>query len=128
MTRARRGSPSRSKARCAADQNGQATVELVALLPLLLITPLAAAAVIAAHAAAEQAGQAAEAGAVALLRGDDPRAAALRALPEPARHRAAIAIRGRRVTVALGPRLPIHTLERPLIARVTVDAGPEVAP
>jgi hypothetical protein len=119
---------SRSRGRCAAAQNGQATVELVALLPLLLVTALAAAAVIAAHAAGEQAGQAAEAGAVALLRGDDARAAALRALPEPARRRAAIAVRARRVTVALRPRLPIHALERRLIARVTADAGREAAP
>jgi hypothetical protein len=127
MTRARRTPPSRSTAGWAADQHGQATVELVALLPLLLLTALAAAAVIAAHAAGEQAGQSAEAGAVALLRGDDARAAALRALPDPARRRAAIAVRGRRVTVALRPRLPIHALERPLIARVTADAGAKAA-
>jgi hypothetical protein len=55
-----------------ADHNGQATVELVALLPLLLITALAAAALIAAQAAGEQAGQAAEAGAVALLGKETP--------------------------------------------------------
>jgi hypothetical protein len=111
-----------------ADQNGQATVELVALLPLLLVTALAAAALIAAHAAAEQAGQAAEAGAVALLQGDDARAAARDALPETARRRAAIAIRGHRVTVTLRPRLPLHALERRLTAHVTADAGAEATP
>jgi hypothetical protein len=112
----------------AADHDGQATVELVALLPLLLITALAAAAVIAAHTAGEQAGQAAEAGAVALLRGDDAHAAARAALPDGARRRAAIAVRGRRVTVTLTPRLPIRALERHLTAHVTADAGPEAAP
>jgi hypothetical protein len=112
----------------AADQDGQATVELVALLPLLLITALAVAAIIAAHAAGEQAGQAAEAGAVALLRGDDARAAARDALPKDARHRAAITVRGPRVTVALRPHLPIGALEGPLTAHETAHAGPEVAP
>ena len=112
----------------AVDQNGQATVELVALLPLLLITALAAAALIAAHAAGEQAGQAAEAGAIALLQGDDARAAARDALPQAARGRAVIAIRGHRVTVTLHPRLPLHALERRLTAHATADAGAGATP
>src|SRR5215212_5503279 len=82
-------------ARC----GGQATVEFVASLPLVLLAALAGAAVIAAHAAGEQAGQAAEAGAVAVLQGRDARAAARRALPAGARAHAAIDVRGRRVTV-----------------------------
>jgi hypothetical protein len=112
----------------AADPNGQATVELVALLPLLLVTALAAAALIAAHAAGEQAGQAAEAGAVALLRGDDARAAARAALPTAARRRASIAVQGRRVTVTLRPHLPLHALEGRLTAHVTAAAGAEASP
>ena len=51
----------------AADETGQATVEFVALLPLVLAVALAAAAILAGHAAAEHAGQAAQAGAMALL-------------------------------------------------------------
>jgi Flp pilus assembly protein TadG len=107
-------------------ERGQATVELVALLPLLLIAALAGAAVLAAHTAGEQAGQAAEAGAVALLQGGDPRAAARHALP-PHAH-AEIAVHGRRVTVSIRPDLPLAALERRLTARATADAGPETAP
>ena len=108
--------------------DGQATVELVALLPLLLIAALAGAALIAAHTAGEQAGQAAQAGAMALLQGSDPRAAARRALPAAVRRRAAIAIHGRRVTVHIRPDLPLTALERSLTGTATVHAGPETTP
>jgi hypothetical protein len=108
------------------DASGQATVELIALLPLLLIAALAGAALLAAQAAGEEAGEAAEAGAVALLRGGDPREAARRALPEHAR--AQIAVAGRRVTVTVLPHLPLAGLERRLAAHATATAGPEPAP
>ena len=107
-------------------EEGQATVELIALLPLLLIAGFAGAVVLAAHATGEQAGQAAEAGAVALLQGGDPRAAARDALPDHARAR--IAVDGRRVTVTLRPHLPLVSLERRLTASATAEAGPEPAP
>jgi hypothetical protein len=111
-----------------ADERGQATVELIALLPLLLVAALAGGALLAAQAAGEQAGMAAQAGAMALLQGGDPRAAATRALPAAARSRAVIRVRGRRVTVRVRPRLPIAALTRPLTAHATADAGPEHAP
>jgi hypothetical protein len=107
-------------------EDGQATVELVAFLPLVLIATLAGAALIAGHAAAEQAGEAAEAGAVALLQGGDPRAAARRALA-PHTH-ATIDVHGRRVTVHVRPDLPITALERPLTGDATADAGREPMP
>jgi Flp pilus assembly protein TadG len=108
--------------------DGQATVELVALLPLLLIVALAAAGLLASQAAGEQAGQAAEAGAVALLQGHDPRAAARRALPAPNRADAEIEVESRRVTVRVRPNLPLAALERPLTAEAVADAGPEATP
>ena len=111
-----------------ADERGQATVELIALLPLLLAAALAGAVLLAAQAAGEQAGAAAQAGAMALLQGGDPRAAAKRALPPAARPRSVIRVRGRRVTVHVRPRLPTATLARPLTAHATADAGPEPAP
>lgn len=107
---------------------GQATVELVALLPLLLIAALAGAALVASHAAGEQAGQAAQAGAMALLQGGDPRAAARRALPAGTRRRAAIEVDGHRITVRVRPDLPLAALERPLAASATADAGPDAGP
>jgi type II secretory pathway pseudopilin PulG len=108
--------------------DGQATVELIALLPLLLIVALAAAALLAAHTAGEQAGQAAEAGAVALLQGHDARAAARRALPTATRRRAEIHVDDRRVTVRVRPSVPLAALARPLTAEAVADAGPERTP
>jgi len=107
---------------------GQATVELVALLPLLIVVALTAAALLAGHAAGEHAGQAAQAGAMALLQGGDPRAAARAALPTAARDGAKIEVDGRRITVHVRPRLPIAALASPLTARATADAGPEPSP
>jgi Flp pilus assembly protein TadG len=105
------------------DDAGQATVELVALLPLVLAVALTAAALVAGHAAAEQAGQAAQAGAMALIQGGDPRSAARRALPDGTR--ATIEVDGRRVTVDVRPRLPVGPVADAMTARVTADAGPE---
>ena len=101
--------------------DGQATVELVALLPLLLLVGLAAAAFVAAQSASEQAGQAAQAGAMALLQGGDPRAAARAALPRHAH--ATITVHDHRITVRVRPRLPLPGLAGPLTATETADAG-----
>ena len=107
-------------------ERGQATVELTALLPLLAMVALSAYAVLAARAAGEQAGASAGAAAIALIQDRDPRAAADEALPRPYRRGAVVTVAGRRVTVAVTPRVPL--LARWLTARVTADAGPERTP
>jgi Flp pilus assembly protein TadG len=107
-------------------ESGQATVELVALIPVLLLVTLAAAALVAGHGAREQAGYAAQAGAMAMLQGGDPRESARRALPAGVRRRAGIEVNGRRVTVRVRPPLPI--VARAMTAEVTADAGPEPGP
>ena len=66
----------RTRAEC-----GQASIELLALAPLLLIVAFAAAQVLAALACREYAAHGAHAGAVALLQGGDPVQAARAALP-----------------------------------------------
>jgi hypothetical protein len=104
--------------------SGQAAVELVALLPLMLLAGLAGAVVLASQAAGEQAGQAAQAGAMALLQGGDPRAAAREALPAAARERSAITVDGRRITVSVRPSVPLPALAGPLTAEAAADAGP----
>ena len=109
-------------------ERGQATVELVALLPLLLAAGLAAATLLAARSAHEHAGQAAQAGAMALLQGGDPRAAASDALPAEARARTTITVRGHRVEIGLHPRSPIPGPGAALAASATADAGPAPAP
>jgi hypothetical protein len=93
---------------------------------VVLAVALAAAALLAGHTAVEQAGQAAQAGAMALLQEGDPREAARRALPPGAR--ATIEIEGRRVTVTVRPRLPIEPLGATMTAKATADAGPEPSP
>jgi hypothetical protein len=108
--------------------DGQATVELVAFLPLLLVIALAAAAVLAGQVAGEQAGQAAEAGALARLQGADPRGAARRALPPSARRRTRIDVHGDRITVHVRPNLPLAALEAPLTGTATAATGSPAAP
>ena len=105
------------------DVRGQATVELVGLLPVLAAVALAAYTVLAAHRAEEQAGAAAEAGAVALLQDRDAVAAAREALGKAAARWATIRADGARVTVTLRPRVPL--LASRLAATVTADAGEE---
>jgi hypothetical protein len=105
---------------------GQATVELLLVLPLVLVAALAGGAIIAARAAQERADDAARAGAMALLQGDDPLEAARN--PLTARERAGVTVRGRRVTVTITPHLPFGLALPPLRARATADAGPEPRP
>ena len=106
-------------------QRGQSTVELTALLPLLMLLAFGAYAVLAAHAAREQAGTAAEAGAIALLQDRDPTGAAREALPG---RRAQIEVRGRRVTVTVRPAVQPRFLTEALATTASADAGPEPAP
>jgi hypothetical protein len=105
---------------------GQATVELAGLLPLVAAVAVAAFTVLAAHTAHEQAGQAAEAGAIALLQDRDARAAASAALPPAIRRRTRIVIDGRRVKVSVRPKVPL--LAGRFTATATADAGTEATP
>jgi hypothetical protein len=114
--------------RRATGERGQTAVELVALLPLLLGAGLAGGAVLAGHAAGEQAGQAAQAGAMAIIQGRDARAAARAVLPEEVRDRSSVEVRGRRVAVSVRPRLPVAGLAGPWAGRAVADAGPEPPP
>jgi hypothetical protein len=103
---------------------GQASVELVALLPLAALIALAIGQLLAAGSARELAGNAAEAGAAALLQGSDPTAAARDALPGWSRDRTTVHVAGRRVEVHVRPRTVLPLLAERLEASVTADAGP----
>jgi hypothetical protein len=111
-------------ARLRTDVAGQASVELAVLAPLLVLVVLAAAQLLAAGAAAALADHAAEAGAVALLEGADPAAAARDAVPGWSRGRMTVAVDGRRVRVRLRPPAPVSALGTLLEAGGTADAGP----
>jgi hypothetical protein len=110
------------------DADGQATVELLALVPLVIVAALAAAAILARAGAEERAGEAARAGAMALLQDDDPTAAARAALTARERRSARVAVAGRRVTVSLLAPSGLHRLVPLGPSRATADAGPEPRP
>ncbi|MEA2127149.1 MAG: hypothetical protein QOJ85_40 [Solirubrobacteraceae bacterium] len=110
--------------RDAPGERGQASVELAVLAPLLLAIALAAAQLLAAGAAAALADHAAEAGAVALLQGTDPIAAARAAVPGWSRRRMEVKVDGRQVHVRLRPPAPISALGALLEAGGKADAGP----
>lgn len=105
-------------------QRGQASVELVALLPVLVVGALVAAQLLAAGRCRELAGHAATAGAMALLQDEDPAAAARHALPGWSRSRLDVAIRGRVVRVVLRPPGLLPGVGRALRSRARADAGP----
>lgn len=114
--------------RAASGDRGQSTVEVVTLLPLLLAVVLAVVQLLLAGLAREQAGTAAQAGAMAILQGDDPQDAAREAVPGWARSRVAVRVGGRRVEVRLRAPVVVPRLARALSPTVHADAGPEAAP
>ncbi len=105
-------------------ERGQAGVELVALLPVLVLGALVVAQLLAAGRCRELAGHAAAAGATALLQDEDPVAAARRALPGWSRRRLNVTVRGRSVRVALRPPGILPGAADHLWTRVRADAGP----
>ncbi|HET8820452.1 MAG TPA: hypothetical protein VFM57_02820 [Thermoleophilaceae bacterium] len=101
---------------------GQAAVELLALLPLVLAVAMAAAQLLAVGYASVLAGNAAEAAALAVAGGGDPRAAARQALPGWSRAHARVSMSGGEVRVNLRP----PTLLRPLAGELEVAANASV--
>lgn len=85
------------------DQRGQATLELLGLLPVLLAVALAGAQLLAVGYSSVLAENAAEAAALALAGGGDPRAGAREALPGWSRTHARVSVSGGEVQVRLRP-------------------------
>jgi hypothetical protein len=106
-------------------QRGQSTVEVVALLPVLALAGLALLQLLVAGAAGEYAGHAAEAGAVAIVQGREPTAAARESLPSWSTHRVDVRVSGARVEVRVRPPALIPRLGALLTATASADAGPE---
>ena len=82
---------------------GQATVEVVGMLPLIAVVAYAALQALAAGLAAELADHAAEAGAVAILEGGDPHDAAEHAIPGWSGAHIDVAVHARTVRVRVRP-------------------------
>lgn len=91
-------------------ESGQATVELVAALPALLLAGLVALQLMLAGYALTLADGAAEAGALALASGRPATEAARESLPGWARDDAAVAIDGGRIAVTLRPPSPFAAI------------------
>lgn len=104
--------------------DGQASVELVALLPLVVAIALGVLQALAVGRAAELAGHAAQSAAVALAQGRDGEAAARAALPGWAKARIDVEARGTRVRVRLTPPSFVPGLGARLAVAATADAGP----
>jgi hypothetical protein len=103
---------------------GQASIELLGALPLLLVAALGAAQLLAAGLCREYAAQSARAGAVALIQGGDPREAARDAVPGWSSRRVQVTVDGRQVTVRVLPRAALPGLTGLLVAEAVADAGP----
>jgi hypothetical protein len=98
---------------------GQATVEAIALVPLFVAVGLGILQLLAVGYASVLAGNAAEAGALALAAGNDARAGARQALPGWSRARAEVEVDGGRVEVRVRPPSPVHALAEELEVRAT---------
>ena len=108
-------------------ESGQAAIETVAMLPLLIAVALAIGHALSAQAARELAGHAAEAAAIAVVRGSDPKEAAEASLPGWSRERMDVAVKGRDVRVRLRPLAVVPGVADVLATTATADAGPPVA-
>ena len=95
-------------------QRGQASVELLGALPVVLLLGLACFQLLAVGYAKVHAGAAAEAGALALVAGGDPAAAARESLPGWSRAQARVVEEGGLVRVTLRPPSPLARLAREL--------------
>lgn len=105
-------------------EDGQSSIELLGVLPLLVVLVLAAAEVLAAGGARTAASSAAEAGAMAVLQGGDPAAAARDAAPAWSHARLTVRVAGRRVTVRATPPTLLPWLPSRLASTATASAGP----
>ena len=104
-------------------ERGQAAVELIGALPVLLVLGLAVAQLLAVGYAAVLAGNAAEAGALALAARADAEASVRNALPGWSSSGASVRVRGGRVTVRLRPPALVSALSRKLEVASTASVA-----
>lgn len=106
-------------------ERGQASVELVAGLPALLLAALLSLQLLAAGYALTLADGAAEAGALALASGGSAASAVRYALPGWARDDVDVSVRGGGVTVRLRPPSPFRGIADRLEVTSSASARPE---
>jgi hypothetical protein len=105
-------------------ERGQATVELVAALPALLLAALVALQLLVTGYSITLADGAAEAGALALASGGSAAEAARGALPGWAEDDVSVAVEGGRVSVRLRPPSPLEAIARRLEVTSSAAARP----
>jgi hypothetical protein len=105
-------------------EEGQATVELVAALPALLLAALLALQLLVTGYTLTLADGAAEAGALALAAGHPAVAAARDALPDWAEDEVDVSVSGGRVTVRLRPPSPLPQIAERLAVTSSAAARP----
>jgi hypothetical protein len=96
-------------------------VETVALVPLLLVVGLGAMQLLAVGYASVLAGNAAEAGALAVAGGGDPRAAVRQALPAWSKTRTRLDVEGGHVELRLRPPALLNALSEQLEVRALAE-------
>jgi hypothetical protein len=106
------------------DARGQASVELVAALPALLLAALVGLQLLATGYALTLADGAAEAGALALASGTSAGDGVRAALPGWAEDDLAVTVAGGRVTVRLRPPSPLEVVAERLIVTSSASARP----
>jgi hypothetical protein len=106
------------------DQRGQASIELVAGLPALLLAGLIALQLLAAGYALTLADGAAEAGALALASGQPAVGAARDALPGWAEDDVAVSVEGGKITVRVRPPSPLPGIGDRLVVSSSAFARP----
>lgn len=103
-------------------EDGQATVELVAAVPALLLAALISLQLLAAGYALTLADGAAEAGALALAEGGSAAEAARQALPGWADDNVSVSVAGEKVSVRLRPPSPFGSIADHLAVTSTASA------
>jgi hypothetical protein len=111
-------------AKTGSEERGQASIELVAALPALLLAAFLALQLLATGYALTVADGAAEAGALALAAGRPAVGAVRGALPGWARDGAEIEVRGGRVSVTVRPPSPLAALAERLAVSSSAAARP----
>ena len=109
-------------------QRGQASIELIAGLPVLLMAGSIALHLLLAGYSLSLADGASEAGAAAAAAGSDPRAASREALPGWARGRSRVEVDGGRVAVSIATPAAMPAISRLLQVESSAWAKPDPEP
>ena len=87
------------------EERGQASIELIAIVPILLLVLIGVVQLFSYGAATDSAASAVEAGAIALIQGENATAVIANSLPSNIRKRAKISVTDREVKIVVEPSM-----------------------